>query len=141
MLDNYTDYHNYNYFGFTTRLQLDFNSPLTSKFIWLAPFGGELVLDHYPKDIIFNEIGVNVYYKSRFDIPLNFIIRGGGGVSIFSGDEHAPDAGRFVQGTFGLAVRLLRFIYFDFSAGPKIWIVEGDYMNYLITSATIGYTF
>ncbi len=141
MLDNYTDYHNYNYWGVTTRLQLDFNTALVNKFEWLSPIGAEFVFDYYPKDINFYEIGINVYYKSRFDSPVNFIIRGGGGISIFDDIDHSPESGRFIQGTFGIALKFLKFIYMDFSAGPKTWVVEGDYMNYLISSATFGYTF
>ncbi|MDX9800796.1 MAG: hypothetical protein RBT69_05605 [Spirochaetia bacterium] len=141
MLNNFTDYHNYNYWGISTRLQLDFNNPLFDKYIWLSPFGAEFEFDYYPKDIPFREIGMNIYFKSRFKEPVNFIIRGGAGLSIFDSSNKGPDEGRYMQGTFGLAVKLLKFLYFDVSAGPKIWIVDSDYMNYIISSFTAGYTF
>ena len=141
LLNNYSDYHNYNYRGYSTRLQLDFNSGLFDKYIWLSPFGAEFEFDYYPKDIEFREFGINIYYKSRFKEPVNFIIRGGAGLSVFDDGDGGPGDGRYMQGTFGLAVKILRYLYFDVSAGPKIWIVESDYMNYLISTFTLGYTF
>lgn len=141
LLNNYSDYHNYNYWGYSTRLQLDFNSGLFDKYIWLSPFGAEFEFDYYPKDVEFREYGINIYYKSRFTEPVNFIIRGGAGFSIFEEMDGGPGDGRYMQGTFGLAVKILKFLYFDVSAGPKIWIVDTDYMNYLISTFTAGYTF
>ena len=141
LLNNYSDYHNYNYRGYSTRLQLDFNNGLFDKYIWLSPFGAEFEFDYYPKDVEFRELGINIYYKSRFKEPVNFIIRGGAGFSIFEDGDNGPGDGRYMQGTFGLAVKILRYLYFDVSAGPKIWIVDADYRNYLISSFTLGYTF
>ncbi len=141
LLNNYSDYHNYNYWGYSTRLQLDFNNGLFDKYIWLSPFGAEFEFDYYPKDVEFRELGINIYYKSRFKEPVNFIIRGGAGLSMFDDGDNGPGDGRYMQGTFGLAVKILRYLYFDVSAGPKIWIVDTNYMNYLISTFTAGYTF
>lgn len=141
LLNNFSDYHNYNYWGITARLQFDFRNKFFDSYQWLAPFGGELVFDHYPKDLSFTEIGVNIYFKSRFPSMFNFILRGGAGFSFFENTDNSPDNGHYIQGTAGVVMKLFDSVYLDFSTGPKIWSVSSDYYDYIISSATAGLSF
>ena len=140
-LEDVSDYHNYNYAGIVLRAQFDLNNDFFNKYIWLYPIGVEISLAHYPKDIYFNEFGFNVYYKSRFQHPLNFIVKGGGGFSIFEDMEYAPEYGRFLSASGGLSVKLLKHLYLEATTGFKTWNVEGDYLNYILNSVSAGITY
>ncbi len=140
-LENISDYHNYNYAGITCRAQFDFNNDFFNKYIWLYPIGAELSFAHYPKDIYFNEFGFNIYYKSRFQSPFNFIVKGGGGFSIFEDVDYGPEFGRYLIASGGLSVKLLKHLYLEATTGFKTWNVEGDYLTYVVNSASAGFTF
>ena len=141
-LENVSDYHNYNYAGITVRMQFDFNNDFFNQYIWLFPLGAEISFAHYPKDIYFNEFGFSIYYKSRFQSPVNFIVKGGGGFSIFEKmDDGGPEYGRYLSATGGLSVKLAKHLYLEATAGPKTWNVEGDYLNYIVSSVSVGFTY
>ena len=145
-LENASDYHNWNYAGITLKAQYDFNNDFFNKYIWLYPIGAELTLAHYPKDIYFNEFGINIYYKSRFQNPLNFIVKGGGGFSAFEkldyGEDYGgPEYGRYLSATGGLSVKLIKHLCIEATTGLKTWNVEGDYLTYMISSISAGLTY
>ena len=140
-LEDVSDYHNYNYAGIIMRAQFDFNNDFFNKYIWLYPIGAEIFVAHYPKDIYFNEFGFNIYYKSRFQNPVNFIVKGGGGFSIFEDMEYAPEYGRVLVASGGLSVKLLKHLALEATTGFKTWNVEGDYLNYIVNSVSAGITF
>ena len=140
-LENVPDYHNYNYAGITLKLQADFNNDFFNRYIWLFPIGAEIVIDYYPKDINFYELGFNIYYKSRFKNPVNFIVKGGGGLSIFENIEYGPENGRFLIAAGGLSLKLFKHLYIEATAGPKTWNIEGDYLNYIVSSFSAGLSY
>lgn len=98
-----------------------------NKYIWLYPVGAEINYSHYFKDIYINEIGINLYYKSRFDSPFNFIVKGGAGFSIFEDIEYAPEYGRFFISSAGLSMKFFKHLYIEATTGFKTWKIEGDY--------------
>ena len=141
-LEDISDYHNLNYAGLIVRAQFDFNNDFFNKYIWLYPLGAELSFGYYPKDINFYEYGFNIYYKSRFKTPFNFIIKGGGGFSIFEDiEDNGPEFGRYIAASGGLSVKLLKHLYLEATSGPRTWNVEGDYYNYMVSSVSAGLTF
>ncbi len=140
-LENVSDYHNYNYAGIILRAQFDLNNDFFNKYIWLYPIGAEISIAHYPKDIYFNEFGFSIYYKSRFETPVNFIIKGGGGFSVFEKEEYGPDYGRYMAATGGLSIKLMKHLYIEATTGLKTWNVDGDYLTYMVSSASAGFTY
>ena len=140
-LEDVSDYHNYNYDGIVLRGQFDFNNDFFNKYIWLYPIGAEISIGHYPKDIYFNEFGFSIYYKSRFKNPVNFIVKGGGGFSIFEEMDYAPEYGRFLAASGGLSLKLVKHFYMEAVTGLKTWNVEGDYLSYIVNSISAGITY
>ncbi len=140
-LENISDYHNYNYDGITGRIQFDFDNDFFNRYIWLFPLGAEIAVGFYPKDIYFYELGFNIYYKSRFQTPLNFIIKGGGGFSVFEEVEHGPEYGRYLSAAGGISLKFYKHLYLEATTGPRTWNVEGDYLNYIESTISAGLTY